>query len=532
MTLLTPQNFPSTDFTPPTIKKEVPTVAPGPQSMIPNQSLIPTTSTSSSSPVVPAPKPTPTVTQSTNGFILNSDGTTNYQATLDAIKKSALDLQEKAKGLASQNDTAVVTTPTKSSVVSSSAPVIAQENKVISDLQAMTSDDAAITQAHNDYLAQLKAEEAALEQRRINEEAQINASFDTKKTQTEQAQKGEKGTFTSTLARIGGYLGDSASATGAIVNLNQTHQFQLSDLEAKRQGALQEARNAITDKQFALARLKTEEAKDYAKAISDSKQKFFENNLKILNEQRQQDAQSRLEIKDKLANLAYLTPDQISPETKKEIDSFYGTPGFTENYINVTNQAQKAKTEKDIMDARKATLEFLQNIPAGQKIQFPDGTEYTGMGKAGDVATFMQVDSAGNGHLITYNKLTGAKNITNLGVVGKGSGGGSGTSIGKTDPVVIDNAVNIFQTSLEAAKDKTGQYDPDVYLKLRNQLKESQNPQLVPYMDKLFLNKNNEFFSEAAINRLRSKGVYFGDVSLPPEPNLTDATGNDITAGE
>ena len=391
-----------------------------------------------------------------SGLVIKSDGTTDYAASLEAIKAKALELQKKAQSLASQNDTTTVPTPTKSSVVSSSAPVVAGENKTIADLQSLTTDDAAITQAHNDYLAQLKAEQEALEARRIQEEAQINAAFDTKKTQTESAQKGEKGTFTTTLARIGGYLGDSASAAGAMVNLNQTHQFQLNDLEAKRQGALQEARNAITDKQFAIARLKTEEAKDYASEISKSKQQFFENNLKILQEQRQQDETNRTVIKDKLSNMALLDPAQIPDGAKKEIDDFYGIPGFTDKYINVTAASAKAKTQKEVLAVQKDLLGLLQDIPAGQKVKFPDGTEYTGMGKTSDITTFTETDSNGYVRMFTYNKGSREVTVQNIGAVGKPSADG----IDKSNPKIV-NASNAMEQLVDP---KSGYIPVDAYI--------------------------------------------------------------------
>lgn len=383
----------------------------------------------------PAPTPAPTSTTSTSGVVLKSDGSTDYAASLEKIKANALELQKKASSLAGQNSTSVATTtPTStSSVVSSSAPVVAEEKKTLSDLNSLTADNAATTQASNDYIARLDAEYAALEARRANEVAGINASFDTKKTQTEQAQKGEAGTFTSTLARIGGYLGDSASATGAMVNLNQAHKFQLNDLEAKRQSAIQEAKNAIDDKQFAIARLKAQEAKDYAKEISDSKQKFFENNLKILTEQRQQDEANRTIIKDKLSNLALLDPTQVSDATKKEIDDFYGTPGFTDSYIKVTAASAKAKSQKDVLAVQKDLLGLLQDIPAGQKVKFPDGTEYTGMGKTSDITTFQETDASGYTRLFAYNKGTGQVTVQNLGAVGKPSS----DNIDKNNPRIV-----------------------------------------------------------------------------------------------
>lgn len=474
---------------------------------------------------VPDAKPTITVAPTANMSV----GAANQAKGLnpDGTPMSAADK------LAATTATGVNTTSAGTgSVVSTSAPVVAGEKNTQSDITKQIADESAITTAHNEYLAQLQAERDALSARQANEIAGINASFDANAARTKDAQTKETGTVTATLARIGGYLGESASATGALVNLNQTHQFQISDLESKRASAIQDAKNAASDKDFALARLKATEAKDYAKEIQASKQKFFENSMAITQEARQQDQFQRTAIKDKLANLSYLEPSKISADTKKEIDTFYGTPGFTDSYVSVTNAAANAKTQKDVMDARKATLEFLQNIPAGQKISMPDGTEYTGMGKAGDVATFMQTDNSGVGHLITYKKLTGQKSVTNLGPVGKASGDGS--SAAKVDPVVRDNATNLFQSSLEQAKDpKTGQYDPDIYLTLRNQLKESKYPQLVPYMDKLFLDKANGFFSDDAISKLRKKGIFYGDTTLPDTTNInTNGDANSLQEGQ
>lgn len=403
-----------------------------------------------------APSTSPSPTGNPNGFVLNADGSTNYNATLEAIKTKGLELQRQAQQLAVKNDTPATDTATPSTVFSSSSKVIGEENKSIQDVNALTTDNVAVTNAHNEYLANLKAENDALEARRVAEEASINASFDTKKTQAQDAQTKEKGTFSSTLARIGGYLGNSASATGALVNLNQAHQFQLNDLESKRQAALSEARNAITEKQFAIARLKAQEAKDYVKAIADNKQQFFDNSLKVLNEQRQQNAQARLEIKDKLANLSYLEPSQISPETKKEIDQFYGTPGFTDAYINVSNAAAKSKTEQDKLKVQKDMLELLQAIPAGQVVPFADGTEYEGIGKTSDISTFQETDANGYVRMFAYNKGSGEVTVTNIGAVGKPSTNG----VDMSSPRIIEYAQGLQQL----VDPKTGNVPVNVYI--------------------------------------------------------------------
>ena len=160
-----------------------------------------------------------------------------------------------------------------------------------------------------------------------------------------------------------------------MIKLNNEHVLQLNDLEQKRQSALAEAEQAIRDKQFKIAEMKATEAKDYAKAIRDSKQTYIDNKIKLSEFQRDQ-------YKDQLSRLAYLDPTKVPDSTKAEIDQFYGTPGFIDNYLKVTADANKAKSDKEVMEARKSMIDFLQAIPQGQKVQMPDGTEFTGMGKA------------------------------------------------------------------------------------------------------------------------------------------------------
>lgn len=173
------------------------------------------------------------------------------------------------------------------SVVATSGPSSLLDSNGMADVSKANVDNTALTESHNNYLSLLDTQNSALETRRQNEISSINSSFDAAGSRLKTSQAGETGTYTSTLARIGGYLGNSASGTGAMINLNNTHVQQVSDLEGKRQAALQEANNAISDKQFEIARAKMSEVKDYTKAIQDSKQKFFENNQKIIQDQQQ-----------------------------------------------------------------------------------------------------------------------------------------------------------------------------------------------------------------------------------------------------
>lgn len=468
---------------------------------------------------VPA-TPTPTVQPvnqsgyTPSGLFINSDGTINYAKSLENAKQKALEIQKKATELARQQNTGT------SSFVSSSAPVVQQEQNTTSDVSKLmaslgapdNSTDSA-SSASKQYMDLLDAQAAALEARRKTETDVINKQFDSAKIGLTDTQKRETGTTSGMLARAGGYLGPSGSATGVLLTLAQNHKAEVVTLEAKRASAIQEANNAIDDKQFVLAQMKVKEVKDIEQTINDRKQQFFDNSLKAIQESRNQDEFYRTKIQDDLKTLGTLaTSDQeleLDPKIAAEIDSYYGVSGFTQQYLNVINKQAKAKTAADQVTNQKNMLELLEKIPAGQKVSFPDGTEYTGLGSAGDIYSTLEVDSNGIGRMVTYDKRSGKINVTNVGAVGKPSS--SITDV--KNAVVEDNVTAQLQIQLEAEKLPDGSYDPDTYIRERKMIKEA-DPALVSKMDAKFLNPSNGFFTTDAINQLRKKGIYAATPSL------------------
>lgn len=171
------------------------------------------------------------------------------------------------------------------SVISTASMSGAQDNKTMIDVNGYNVNNADATKAHNDALAILDQQKKDLEARRTSELDVINTNFSQAKDRLTTGQASETGSYSATLARIGGYLGNTASATGAMISLNDKHQVQLNELEAKKQAAIQVANNAINDKQFELARSKIAEIKDYTATIAKSKQDFFNNNKKIIEDQ-------------------------------------------------------------------------------------------------------------------------------------------------------------------------------------------------------------------------------------------------------
>lgn len=219
---------------------------------------------------------------------------------------------------------AMTNTGLAGSVYSSSAPIVAEENNAASTVAKINVSDAEL--ASQNYRAEIQKQYDALEARRASTEASINSSFDSAKTKLGGEQTKEKGTFTSTLARIGGYLGESASAQGALINLNQQHQFEISDLEAKRNSALQEARDAVDEKQAALALKKAQEYKDLSKEIQDRKEKFFTQSMAIVKEEREKQSEDRLR---KSAEITDAT--KIADQTASTLDTFFkSNPNMTQ----------------------------------------------------------------------------------------------------------------------------------------------------------------------------------------------------------
>lgn len=154
-------------------------------------------------------------------------------------------------------------------------------------------DNVALTKSYDDIQKNIDTTIADLEKRRKEETDLINKQFDILATQQAGEQKKEVGTTTSTLARIGGFLGQSASSQGALLNLSQSHRQEQTVLEAKRASALQAANNAINDKQFDLARDKVTEVKNLNNEIEARRNKFFDQAMDMIQEQRQNETVER-----------------------------------------------------------------------------------------------------------------------------------------------------------------------------------------------------------------------------------------------
>lgn len=330
------------------------------------------------------------------------------------------------------------TTPTNPATPGLAAPAAP-------DTSGVKAASTSATATLDNYMAQLEA-------RRKEQIDSINAGFDTTKTSTIDAQNKETGSTTVGLARMGGYLGGSASGTGVMLNLAQNHRDEITALEAKRQAAITEANNAITDKEFDVARAKVSEAKDLENTIYSRQKDFWDQQLQLQGENRAQDTFLQKKYSDQLDALAVTggTPDKT---TSTAIDSFYGVPGFTQKYIDIKKADTEAKSTKALYDSFKSKIDLLESIPAGVKVKFGDET-ITGIGKTADIETFHVEDAQGNVTMVTHNKANGSFSTQSLGAIGTPSAQSGGTT---------PTAIADMSTALGKASNSKGYVEPTAY---------------------------------------------------------------------
>lgn len=210
----------------------------------------------------------------------------SFSKSLELAKQEALTLQESISRLAEEQTPADV-----EGIAGDSEQAIKDEDSITEEVQALqvpSANEAQLQIASDQFIELLQTQSEQLEIRRQAEESRISEQFEQRKTEVKAEQKKEFATFRTTLQSLGGFLGPSASASGALINLAVTHRGQLASLEAKKAAAIQAANNAIGDKQFDIARLMAQEAKQIAIDINKSRQDFFDNSLKLLNEEREQ----------------------------------------------------------------------------------------------------------------------------------------------------------------------------------------------------------------------------------------------------
>lgn len=318
--------------------------------------------------------------------------------------------------------------------------LFADSNSAVQEEEDITNelDSLAVPSPETERLEQLEQEMYDLIDERVKELdsrlesdlSSINQQFDKAEEDLAFAQAQEKGTTAVGLQRIGGFLGNSASAIGAMNNLARTHRNETMALQGLRASALQEARNAAADQRFELASLRIQEAKSIEQEIYNRRQDFFGNMLKLSEESRSDARFESEQIKERMDAFAKVAEvgGQLDPVAAAEIDKYYGVEGFSQKYADVIKSAAADEKAENALERQTKLLGLLQDIPAGKTITFPDGTEYTGIGSANDIVTSIQKNSqTGEATLIRVDKRTGEITTTGIGNFGAEGGGAGGS---------------------------------------------------------------------------------------------------------
>jgi LysM repeat protein len=247
--------------------------------------------------------------------------------------------------------------------INSSTPQVNADNSVAGQISALRSqydsNGNRLTSSYNnnqkifdDYLSKL-------ESRRAIETANINSDYANAIATTENKQKKDLGTATSTLARIGGYLGDSASSVGYLRNINEQNRVEIANLESKRIRAITEAINAIDDKNFALAQAKVKEANDYEANINDRYNKHFEQVRSLTNDSITNE-RGRLDIAKTLA-------EQVAPLLATKL-----TGNNAQDFALAEQLAQNSGGKLDANTILAAAYRYADSTGSADQKEFQD----------------------------------------------------------------------------------------------------------------------------------------------------------------
>lgn len=198
--------------------------------------------------------------------------------------------------------------------------------------------------------------------------------------QTDRQTKDYAGRSTGLVTSGGGFLGTTQSHQGVLQNLTNTFTNEKNALMAKRDAALQAARDAHNSKAFLIAKEQLTLAKNTEQEIYNRQKDFAEQKLALARENRAQ-TEFDLGLTDKkVESYTALSDDEfnkLSPAQVAETDKFY-YPGYTANKRAIEKKAQDIKSRKDEVSLDVDILNALSKIPAGTRVTL-GGKSYVGM---------------------------------------------------------------------------------------------------------------------------------------------------------
>lgn len=228
----------------------------------------------------------------------------------------------------------------------------------------------------NDIAAQKQQIEAAGQSRLDAIRQGINSQFDNKIQDARETGIKEVSGVTAQLGDTRG-LGFSSSRANFIDQKKADNQKYIDSLEKARADALNTADLNSADK---IAN-EIKDARDYAfKLESASRDEYY----KALDEGRAQQTADEAALNQKRDdNLKMLdqiakTGGSLDTGTLAKFDANFGTPGFSQSYLDTAKHAMSIKTANDLADFKLKLIPLAEKLPVGQTmpITLPDGSVY------------------------------------------------------------------------------------------------------------------------------------------------------------
>ena len=208
------------------------------------------------------------------------------------------------------------------------------------------------------------AQRKSLDSRRKEEISRISGDYSAAKSDLSQTQNKEVGTQSMGLARMGGF--DSASGQAVLTNLSRTHIDEQQVLLAKKETAILQAQQAFEDKDFALAKLQLDDAKETEKLIYDRQKDHIALSLSLKGEER--------------ANAAFeLSKQQRLDSIRKDAEEFNYKNGVQSPFITIDGTTVlRSETHEPMTEAQffaETGFKSWDEVPAGtiQTVQRPEG---------------------------------------------------------------------------------------------------------------------------------------------------------------
>lgn len=270
--------------------------------------------------------------------------------------------------------------------ISSSAPIRVEENKLKTDIDnaynSIDPKNADVSGALTDLGKQeqdfIKERMDAIERMGEANVKGINEAADSNIAGVQGEQVREKGTFNVGLARIGGYLGGSASSMGAINNLEKQHRVEIATLESKRQAAIQAAKNATAEQAYALAKDYMKSVRDTESEIQKRKDTFFNQTLQYTQNQRQNQEFVAKQANDELDMLVTAGKEPTTDDVMTLAGRLNTSPDTIMSVIKAKQESQALKLQGEKTDQEIKILSVLDGLPKGTFVTI-GGKVYEGM---------------------------------------------------------------------------------------------------------------------------------------------------------